>query len=67
MDPEDTTEQPEQGERDFSYDAVHDDLPSGVDLSDPAPSAPVTVSTETDDDAGDYSYDLAHDIPRSGA
>jgi len=55
----------EEAERDLSYDAVHDDLPDGERLDDPSP-APVTVATETDDEGGDYSYDLAHDIPRSG-
>jgi hypothetical protein len=67
MDHDDTTEQPGQAEQDFSYDAVHDDLPYGEPLAPAAPTQPVTVSTETDDDSGDYSYDLAHDIPRSGA
>lgn len=66
MDPEEHAEGPEESERDFSYDAVHDDLPSGERLAEPA-HEPVTVATETDYDAGDYSYDLAHDIPRSGA
>ena len=63
----DSEQTPEPGERDFSYDAAHDDLPFGESVGAAAPAQPVTVSTETDDDAGDYSYDLAHDIPRSGA
>lgn len=56
---------PNPAEQDYSYDAVHDDLPFGR-LDEPK-AEPVTVSTETDDDAGDYSYDLAHDIPRPDA
>jgi hypothetical protein len=63
----DSADSPEQPERDYSYDAAHDDLPFGQPLATPGPAQPVTVATETDDDNGDYSYDLAHDIPRSGA
>ena len=63
----DSENNPEAAERDFSYDAVHDDLPDGEDprYASSAPAPPVTVTTQTDDDGGDYSYDLAHDIPRS--
>lgn len=51
---------------DLSYDLSH-----GVadDLSRPrAPlsAPPVTVVTGTPDEGGDYSYDLAHDIPPAG-
>ena len=52
---------------DFEYDMAHEQPPP------PPPGggsgqrgdAPVHVSTATDDDSRDYSYDLAHDVPRS--
>lgn len=61
------TDQPEAvdyGGGDFSYDEAH--AAAELDLPPRPPHeehAPIYVPTLTSDDAGDYSYDLAHDIP----
>lgn len=54
----------DHGSGDYAYDEAHAVV--GLDL--PAETsheehAPIYVSTQTSDDGGDYSYDLAHDIP----
>ena len=47
---------------DYSYDLTHDELPEAGAPT--VPTQPVRVSTETDDEGQDLSYDLAHDVPR---
>lgn len=48
---------------DLEYDEAHDFASQSPDT--PArPGTPVEVATETDDHQGDYSYDLAHEVPR---
>jgi len=54
------------GPGDLEYDEAHD----GRTASGPErerPHEPVQVATETADQGGDYAYDLAHDVPRSGS
>ena len=52
---------------DLEYDLAHEAMTSSGG-SNPAiaakPPEPTYVATETDYEGGDYSYDLAHDIPR---
>lgn len=48
---------------DLSYDMAHEEVSEGDDST--ADTTPVTVATETADTEGDYSYDLAHDIPKA--
>ncbi len=50
---------------DLSYDMAHEEVPVGDDA--PAEAPPAKVATQTPDTEGDYSYDLAHDIPRAEA
>ncbi|HET7735702.1 MAG TPA: hypothetical protein VFK52_06990 [Nocardioidaceae bacterium] len=47
---------------DYGYDLSHEADPAAT--APVVPQQPVRVSTETDDDGQDLSYDLAHDVPR---
>ena len=47
---------------DYGYDLTHEADPAATAPS--VPQQPVHVSTETDDEGQDLSYDLAHDVPR---
>ena len=51
---------------DLEYDLAHDAVTdTGGSVPAPAnPAQPTYVATKTDYDGGDYSYDLAHDIPK---
>jgi hypothetical protein len=54
----------QQPEPDLEYDLAHEASEVSTPLNphrDPEP-----VATETPEYDGDYSYDLAHDVPRSG-
>ncbi len=53
----------ESGE-DLEYDLAHE-AGEARPLEQQQPAQPTYVATETDYD-GDYGYDLAHDVPRSG-
>ena len=50
-----------QQTEDLEYDLAHE-ATAGADAQ-PAREEPVYVPTETKDYAGDYGYDLAHDVP----
>jgi hypothetical protein len=47
---------------DYGYDLIHEANPAAK--APVVPQQPVQVSTETDDEGQDLSYDLSHDIPR---
>jgi hypothetical protein len=50
---------------DLGYDEAHDADPSTPTRRLPGErTRPVAVANETDDPTQDYSYDLAHDVPR---
>jgi hypothetical protein len=50
---------------DYGYDLVHEaDLAAPTTSAAPAQHPPVYVATQTSDTEEDYSYDLAHDVPR---
>ena len=55
----------EQSGGDIEYDLAHEAVadPALMSHETEAPHAPVLP--EMPEDSGDYSYDLAHDIPRS--
>ena len=46
---------------DYGYDAAHEF--HAAESKEPE-HAPVQQATETSDEGQDYSYDLAHDVPR---
>jgi len=49
---------------DLEYDLAHDaTVGAAGGGSGPRRHEPVYVATQTDDDDGDYGYDLAHDVP----
>jgi hypothetical protein len=50
-------------EPDLEYDLAHE-ADSAAQRPRPTESDAVTVATQTPDYDGDYSYDLAHDVPR---
>ena len=49
---------------DLEYDLAHEAAAATEDDS-ARHEPPVVVATDTPDYAGDYSYDLAHDLPRA--
>jgi hypothetical protein len=52
-------------EEDLEYDLAHDARDAVDAAAEPATARPVAVPTETPRySGGDYSYDLAHDVPR---
>jgi hypothetical protein len=48
---------------DFQYDEAHDAPEADAHASRVHHDVPVQVPTQSRDQAGDYSYDLAHEIP----
>jgi len=50
-------------EPDLEYDLAHE-ADAAAQPARPTQSDAVTVVTQTPDYDGDYSYDLAHDVPR---
>ena len=61
----DETTRDVESESDLEYDLAHD--ASGVPAVEPPrdEESRIVVATETPGYAGDYSYDLSHDVPRS--
>lgn len=51
---------------DYGYDAAHEPEGTGDGRREPEHS-PVQQATETSDQGQDYSYDLAHDVPKTDA
>lgn len=51
-------------EGDYSYDLVHDEVPTARRTERPADRAGAEPPDQPDQD-GDYSYDLAHEVPPS--
>jgi hypothetical protein len=60
--------QPVGPDGDLEYELAHEDHARGEPTAPPADEpAPMTyVATETPDYAGDYEYDLSHDVPKLG-
>jgi hypothetical protein len=51
---------------DLEYDLAHEAATDGVPVQSGDPTlTSEAVATQTEDYDGDYSYDLAHDIPRA--
>jgi hypothetical protein len=50
---------------DLEYDLAHEATESAADAARPPDPAQASVPTGTPEYDGDYSYDLAHDLPRS--
>jgi hypothetical protein len=51
---------------DLEYDLAHEAIPGTVSTAGPVPAQEqhlILVATQTQDYDGDYSYDLAHDVP----
>jgi hypothetical protein len=48
---------------DLEYDLAHEAREEETQAAD-VPGSPAAVATGTPDYDGDYSYDLAHDVPR---
>jgi len=65
---DDAQDQPEPNasDGDYSYDLVHDEVPTAR-RSERAPgrSHPGPGAEPEGDESGDYSYDLAHEVPPS--
>ena len=65
----DVPEQPDldvvgaQPDTDLEYDLAHE-WAADPQAARSHPGVIVQVSTETDDQGGDYGYDMAHDVPR---
>ena len=49
---------------DLEYDLAHEWAAADPHTARSHPGVIVQVSTETDDQGGDYGYDMAHDVPR---
>lgn len=47
----------------LEYDLVHEEVGDSTNRAAEHPEQQITVATGTPDYDGDYSYDLAHDIP----
>ena len=54
----------EQSGGDIEYDLAHEALLESAPMSDENEVRHATVLPEMPTDSGDYSYDLAHDLPR---
>jgi hypothetical protein len=50
------------GGTDLEYDLAHE--ATGSEAATPRPTPEQAVPVMPPDDGGDYSYDLAHDVPR---
>jgi hypothetical protein len=69
-DPRNPASQDEPGP-DLEYDLAHDAVFNAFNASQTGATAPrtdaepehITVATDTPDYGGDYSYDMAHDVP----
>ena len=55
----------EQSGGDIEYDLAHEAVTDSAFMSHETETPHTPVLPEMPEDSGDYSYDLAHDIPRS--